>query len=50
MYALEKMARTDVYVLSDEEFAIVMPGLDRATSGESASDEEVEEALCKPWK
>jgi hypothetical protein len=47
--ALEEIAEDDVYVLSDEERAILEPALQRAKHGESASDEDVDEVLNKPW-
>ena len=46
---LRRMTREDVYILSDEELAIVVPELEGALRGEFASDEEVEKALYKPW-
>lgn len=39
----------DIYILSDEERAILEPALERAERGEFASDAEVDEVLNKPW-
>lgn len=47
--ALEEITEEDVYVLSDEERAILEPALERADRGEFASDAEVDEVLNKPW-
>ena len=47
--ALTEIAEDDVYVLSDEERAILEPALERAKRGEFASDAEVDEVLNKPW-
>ena len=47
--ALEEITDEDVYVLSDEERAILEPALERAKRGEFASDAEVDEVLNKPW-
>jgi hypothetical protein len=47
--ALEEITDDDVYVLSDEERAILEPALERAKRGEFASDAEVDEVLNKPW-
>jgi len=47
--ALSEIAEDDVYVLSDEERAILEPALERARRGEFASDAEVDEVLNKPW-
>ncbi len=47
--ALTDIAEDDVYVLSDEERAVLEPALDRAKRGEFASDAEVDEVLNKPW-
>ena len=46
---LEDLTGDDVYSLSAEELAILEPALERAERGEFASDEEVAEALHKPW-
>jgi hypothetical protein len=48
--ALEEITDEDVYVLSDEERAILEPALARARRGEFAADAEVDEILNKPWK
>ena len=47
--ALSEIAEEDVYILSDEERAILEPALERAKRGEFASDAEVDEAINKPW-
>lgn len=47
--ALKKLTREKVYVLSEEELAIIIPEMEGAMRGEYATDEEVEEALYKPW-
>lgn len=47
--ALSEIAEDDVYVLSDEERAILEPALERARRGEFASDEDVDDVLNKPW-
>ena len=46
--ALEEIVQ-DMYVLSDEELAILKPALEQAERGEFASDAEVDEILNKPW-
>ena len=38
----------EVYVLSEEELAVLEPALERAKRGEFASDAEVDEVLNKP--
>lgn len=47
--ALSEIAEDDIYVLSDEEWAILEPRLESAKRGEFASDAEVDEVLNKPW-
>ena len=47
--ALTEIAEEDVYVLSDEERAILEPALERAKRGEHLSDAETDELLTKPW-
>jgi len=47
--ALSEIAEEEVYILSDEERAILEPALERAKRGEFASDAEVDEVLNKPW-
>jgi hypothetical protein len=47
-FALEEIVQ-DVYVLSDEERAVLEPALERAKRGEFASEAEVDEILNKPW-
>ena len=47
--ALSEIAEQDVYVLSDEERAVLEPELEAAKRGEFASHEEVDEVLNKPW-
>ena len=47
--ALTEIAEEDVYILSDEERAILEPALERAKRGEFASQAEVDEAINKPW-
>jgi hypothetical protein len=47
--ALSEIAEEEVYILSDEERAIIDPALERAKRGEFASEAEVDEVLNKPW-
>jgi hypothetical protein len=47
--ALTDIAEEEVYVLSDDERAVLEPALERAKRGEFASDAEVDEVLNKPW-
>jgi hypothetical protein len=47
--ALAEIAEDDVYVLSEEESAILEPALERAKRGEFASDDDVDMVLNKPW-
>ena len=47
--ALTEIANEDIYVLSDEERAILEPALRDAERGIFASDDEVDEAINKPW-
>jgi len=47
--ALSEIAEDEVYVLSEEERAILEPALERAKRGEFASEVDVDEALNKPW-
>jgi hypothetical protein len=46
---LSEIAEEDVYLLSDEERAVVEPELEAARRGEFASDEDVGEVFNKPW-
>ena len=46
---LEEIIADEEYILSAEELAILEPALAGALRGEFASDEEVAEALYKPW-
>ena len=46
---MEEIIADEEYVLSAEELAILGPALEGASRGELASDEEVAEALYKPW-
>jgi hypothetical protein len=39
-----------VYMLSDEERAILEPALREAEAGEGLSDAETDELLTKPWR
>jgi hypothetical protein len=48
--ALEEIAEDDVYVLSEEERAILEPALRDAERGENLSDAETDELLTKPWR
>ena len=48
--ALEEITGEDVYVLSDEERAILEPALRDAERGENLSDAETDELLTKPWR
>jgi len=47
--ALSEIAEEDVYVLSDDERAVLEPELAAAKRREFASDEAVDEVLNKPW-
>ncbi|MBX9592400.1 MAG: hypothetical protein K2X43_24195 [Hyphomonadaceae bacterium] len=47
--ALAEIAASDLYILSDAERAVLEPALARAKRGEFASDEDIEEAIRKPW-
>jgi hypothetical protein len=47
--ALSEIANVEVYQLSDDERALLEPEVEAAKRGEFASDEEVDEALNKPW-
>jgi hypothetical protein len=48
--ALAEIAEGDVYVLTDEERAILEPALRDAERGENLSDAETDELLNKPWR
>lgn len=48
--ALSEIAEDDVYVLSDEELAILEPALRDAERGENLSDAETDDLLTKPWR
>ena len=48
--ALSEIAEDDVYVLSDEEGAILEPALRDAERGENLSDAETDDLLTKPWR
>jgi hypothetical protein len=50
IFALTEIAEGDVYVLSDEERAILEPALRDAEQGENLSDAETDELLTKPWR
>ena len=47
--ALSEIADEDVYILSEDERAVLEPALERAKRGEFASEAEVDEAINKPW-
>jgi predicted transcriptional regulator len=47
--ALSEIAEQEVYALSDEERAVLDAELAAAKRGEFASDEDVDDALNKPW-
>ena len=47
--ALSEIADQDVYVLSDEERAVLEPELEAAKRGEFACDQEVDDVLNKRW-
>ncbi len=49
LQVLTEIVEEKVYVLSDEERAILEPALERAKRGEFATDAEVDEVLNKPW-
>jgi hypothetical protein len=46
---LAEIADEKVYVLTDEERAVIEPALERAKRGEFASQAEVDEAINKSW-
>jgi hypothetical protein len=46
--ALADIVEEEVYVLSEEELAVLEPALERAKRGEFASDAEVDEVLNRP--
>jgi hypothetical protein len=46
--ALAEIVEEEVYILSEEELAVLEPALERAKRGEFASDAEVDEVLNKP--
>lgn len=47
--ALSEIAEDEVYVLSDEERAILEPALGDAERGENLSDAEGDDLLTKSW-
>ncbi len=47
--ALSEIAVEENYKLSDEERAVLEPGLERAKRGEFASEADIDEVLNKPW-
>lgn len=47
--ALTDIAEDDVYVLSDEERAVLEPALRDAQRGENLTDVDAEDILNKPW-
>jgi hypothetical protein len=47
--ALTDIAENEVYILSDEERAILEPALRDAERGENLSDAETDDLLTKPW-
>ena len=49
LQVLTEVVEEEVYVLSDEERAVLEPALERAKRGEFATDAEVDEVLNKPW-
>ena len=49
--ALSEIAEQEgVYILSDEERAILEPALREAEGGENLSDAETDQLLTKPWR
>lgn len=48
--ALTDIAEGEVYVLSDEERAILEPALEEAERGENLSDAESDDLLTKSWR
>jgi hypothetical protein len=46
---LAEIADEKVYVLTDEERAVIEPALERAERGEAASQNDVDEAINKSW-
>ena len=46
--ALAEITDEEVYILSEDELAVLKPALERARRGEFASDAEVDEVLNKP--
>jgi predicted transcriptional regulator len=47
--ALSEIAAADSYQLSEDELAVLEPALARAKHGEFAPDDDIEEAIGKPW-
>jgi hypothetical protein len=47
--ALTDIAEDEVYVLSDEELAILEPALRDAQRGENLTDADTDDLLKKPW-
>jgi hypothetical protein len=47
--ALAEIAETDVYVLSEEERAVVEPALLEALRDENVADADAVDVLNKPW-
>ena len=48
--ALSDIAEDEVYILSEEERAILEPALKEAERGENLTDAETDELLTKPWR
>ena len=48
--ALTDIAEDEVYILSEEERAILEPALKEAERGENLTDAETDELLTKPWR
>ena len=49
LQVLTEIVEEEVYVLSDEERAILEPALERARAWRVRADAEVDEVLNKPW-
>lgn len=49
VFALAEIAEEQVYVLSDEELAVLEPALRDAQRGENLSDAATDDLLNKPW-
>lgn len=48
-FALAEIAEEEVYVLSDDELAVLEPALRDAERGENLTDAKTDDLLNKPW-